>query len=479
MYTIPQHIDPSKIFLINRSKLEERFDPQFYNANLDFSNTIKLSEIAVIKGGKRIPLGYDYSTKETQNLYLRVANMYEGIDFDYNNFKMISDELYNILNKYEVFKNDLIISIAGSIGKVKLISNIPNNKKIILTENCAKILIKNKTIILPEYLLLLLQTSFLKRQIDLSYIQTTIPKLGLDRIGSLRLPNLPDLTTQQKLVDIYNYAYQQKQIKEAQAKKLLASIDSYLLTELGIRLPEEDNGLQARMFTLQFSEVTGRRLDSYYFKKEFIHFFDRLEESQHPIKSLKDISSVITSGITPKSGGDDYVNPTDGIPFIRSGNIDINGNLNFDDLLYISPEIHNTTMKSSKLIKNDLMIAIVGATIGQVGIYKDIREANINQAIALVRLKKGYNYEYIKETIKSSVGQWSLNRLKRPVARANINLEEISTLRLPIPPIEKQNEIANNIQSKRNQAKALQKEAEDILNDVKNKVEQMILSYIH
>ena len=63
-------------------------------------------------------------------------------------------------------------------------------------------------------------------------------------------------------------------------------------------------------------------------------------------------------------------------------------------------------MKSSQVHMNDIMIAIVGATIGQVGIYLSDCEANINQAIALVRLKDGVNVQYVKELIKSKIGQF-------------------------------------------------------------------------
>lgn len=132
-------------------------------------------------------------------------------------------------------------------------------------------------------------------------------------------------------------------------------------------------------------------------------------------------------------------------------------------------------MKSSQVKKEDLLIAIVGATIGQVGIYLDEREANTNQAIALVRLKSGINVQYIKELIKSSIGQLSLNRLKRPVARANINLEEISTIKIPLPPLAKQQEIADHITVLRHQAAQLQQEGKEALEKAKQEVEQMIL----
>lgn len=133
-------------------------------------------------------------------------------------------------------------------------------------------------------------------------------------------------------------------------------------------------------------------------------------------------------------------------------------------------------MKSSKVYNNDIMIAIVGATIGQVGIYHSDKEANINQAIALVRLKDGYDPEYVKELLKSSIGQLNLDRLKRPVARANINLEEIASILIPIPEkVEIQTAIANEIRDIRVKAEAIKNEGNSILENVKEKIEKMIL----
>ena len=60
-YQVPQHIDKSKIFIVRKSAIENRFDVQYYNANLDLSGFVKLSSIVVVKGGKRIPKGYGYS----------------------------------------------------------------------------------------------------------------------------------------------------------------------------------------------------------------------------------------------------------------------------------------------------------------------------------------------------------------------------------------------------------------------------------
>ena len=475
MYQLPQHISKDKIFIVNKSAIDNRLDAQYYSANLDLSGFVKLSSVAIVKGGKRIPKGYGYSEDATPYHYLRVADMDSDAPVDVNGLMNISTEVFDILERYEINEGELAISIAGTIGKTSILKDLPEGKRVILTENCAKILVKPNTELLSEYLKTCLELPIVKKQLDLNNIQTTIPKLGLDKIVGIKLPPIPSVQKQQEIVDYINTAYAQKQAKETEAQQLLDSIDSYLLNELGITLPNLKAELIDRVFYVNYSDLSNR-LDPYYSLKCFQESFEAVHLGKFPVVSLKSLTTLITSGITPKSGGDAYVDDKlNGIPFIRSGNINIDGELDFNDLLYIRPDIHKTIMKSSQVRKNDLMIAIVGATIGQVGIYVFDNEANINQAIALVRLKDGINVEYVKELIKSSIGQLSLNRLKRPVARANINLEEIATIQVVLPPYEIQQKIANQIQTIRQQAKALQAEGKAILEDAKRKVEEMII----
>lgn len=157
--------------------------------------------------------------------------------------------------------------------------------------------------------------------------------------------------------------------------------------------------------------------------------FSKLRNKFEMVK-LSDVSESIFSGITPKSGGDAYCD--DGISFIRSGEILENGSIDPNIELKIKPEIHNGIMKSSKICLNDVLIAIVGATIGKVGLYSCAEEANINQAIAGVRLRQGIiEPKFLLYYLMSKTGQTFLEYLKRPVARANINLEEIGSIEIP------------------------------------------------
>ena len=218
-----------------------------------------------------------------------------------------------------------------------------------------------------------------------------------------------------------------------------------------------------KVFLIKRSNLEGR-CDPHFYKSIFIKNKKKLE--QVGCTKLLHQSLSIFSGITPKSGGDAYCNPSRGIPFIRSGNFLEHGNINFSELLYIKPEIHNDVMRNSKIKQNDLLIAIVGATIGKVGIYKDKRDANINQAIAAVRLKPSLKPEFVRAFLHTSIGQKAIDRIKRPVARANINLEEVGSLDIPDFPISKQNKIIQEMNCAYVAKKQKEAQAQQLLDSI-------------
>jgi type I restriction enzyme S subunit len=121
------------------------------------------------------------------------------------------------------------------------------------------------------------------------------------------------------------------------------------------------------------------------------------------------------------------------------------------------------------------MIAIVGATIGQVGVFDYDIEANINQAIALIRFDEKTDSEFVKSFYLSSLGQKVLDRAKRPVARANINLDEIGSLSIIHPPLSIQQEIATHIRNLRIEAQALKTRAEVTVKEAKLEIENILL----
>lgn len=322
-----------------------------------------------------------------------------------------------------------------------------------------------------DFLTIVLRSDFVLKQTKHLMTGNTLPRLQTIDVDNLLIP-VPSKDIQKKVVTLYFEALEKRNTIIKESETILKSIDSLILQELGINLSEKQT---SKVFKTNLNSIIGTRLDTYFHQPYFEKEFEIIRNSLYNTKLLRDISECITSGITPTSGGKDYTDSETGIAFIRSGDIDIDGDIDFENLLYITPEIHNTRMKSSKIKKNDVMIAIVGATIGQVGIYLSDKEANINQAIALVRVKEGINSEYVKEVVSSSIGQLNLERLKRPVARANINLEEIGSIIIPFPDLDKQNEIVNKVKAIRQKVKQLQNEGNALLEETIQKIEKLIL----
>ncbi len=477
-FILSDEIAKNKIFLLHHSDLGDRLDAQFYWEDMDFSNCIKLSKIAKVSGGKRLPKGFDYSKDITNYRYLRIGNINWDSTLDYDNFKYVSEELYTKLKHYEIHNNDLLLAIVGAtIGKCSLLS-IPNDDKIILTENCAKIQIIDSNI-LPHYLLFLLQSNFVQKQIQLNYVQTTLPKLGLDRVLSLYLPSLPSIEKQQKLLDIYQSAFLLKKQKEKQAKELLNSIDVYLLDELGITLPEVDNSLEKRIFEVNLSQIHNR-FEPHYYKK----YFKDLEESKNKgIYSTEKLSILcnLLNGYAFKSK--DYINNSNTIN-IRMSNIRPNNSFNPDYNIKYLPDSYFNKYKQYLLNDGDLIIAMTDMASDPkiLGVPTIVTNSNNRKLLLNQRVGKFHNYnfdlvtkEYLYNILGSKLLKDYYNQQGARGVQINISREQILNAKIPLPPIKKQNEIAKHIQNIRDKAKQLKNEAVQDLENAKNEVEQMIL----
>ena len=98
----------------------------------------RVGNVSTIKGGKRIPKGYQLTNIETPHVYIRVTDM-KGGSVSFTKLKYITEDIYEIIKAYTISKDDLYITIAGTIGDVGVIPDALHNMN--LTENAAKIMI--------------------------------------------------------------------------------------------------------------------------------------------------------------------------------------------------------------------------------------------------------------------------------------------------------------------------------------------------
>lgn len=464
------NLSNNKMFLLDKSNFEKRFDPQFYLNRVVIKNSIKLSKLVEIKGGKRLPKGQYYSSEITRYRYFRVSNMKEFGLIDWNNLEYISEDIFTFLERYKIEKGDVLISIAGTVGKIAFIENDVEN--IILTENCAKLIIKDKTKLLPKYLHILLELSTTKRQIELGFIQTTIPKLGFDKIEQIELPPIPEIKLQENIIEIYENSILQKAKYESEAEILLASIDSYLLKELGITLPtQEENTLKNRMFIRTIQSITSNRFDPFYHTDDFAQL-DEILDNKLFIK-FSSIIHNITKGETPLWKGESYVE--NGIPFLKVQNISNDGI--FGNITYITEELHNSMVRS-KLKGGELLYTMAGSIGIATYLPNDFGEANINQAIAKIILKDNiqFNKDYLLYCINSIICKKQAQRFLTVSAQPNINFDQIKAIKIPAPTIEKQIEIAKHITQIRQEAQALKNKTKLALQKANEEIENLLLN---
>ena len=126
-------------------------------------------------------------------------------------------------------------------------------------------------------------------------------------------------------------------------------------------------------------------------KSHFIEMFgEPIANQMHwPVKHLKDMSTLITNGTTPKGGSSNYV--ASGIMFLRSQNVWRN-KIVLDDVPYIDEATHSR-MKKSSLHHKDILITKTGrintenSSLGRAALFLgEDNSANINGHVYLVRL---------------------------------------------------------------------------------------------
>lgn len=156
----------------------------------------KLSEIACIKGGKRIPAGQKFSINATNHKYLRVTDMKSNTIVS---CAYISDEIFNLIKNYYITSNDLYITVAGTIGSIGTIPQEYSYSN--LTENADKIVLIDY--INKYWLMFSLLATQIQNQIKESTTKVGQPKLSIKKIEELRIA-LPPYNEQKRIVNKIN-----------------------------------------------------------------------------------------------------------------------------------------------------------------------------------------------------------------------------------------------------------------------------------
>lgn len=416
----------------------QRLDPPFFDGDIIKEKYMPLSKYVEIKGGKRVPKGESFSQIPTNYLYLRLTDIEDFNNLDYTKLPCLSEEVYQKLKRYEIKEGELAFSIAGTIGQTFIVKNIPSGKKVILTENCAKLLIKDVQTLSVDFLNILLQFDFIQNQIAKNRIQTTIPKIGLERIGKIQIPLLPTLEQQKSYAAQYNNVVQVLFNNKLECSLLLDEISDYILSELHIKRNGDELG---KINKIKLSALIGnmfRLSDNQYrksIKYQSLHLYDIAYIEKGKALSKKNIQQ-----------GD--------IPVIAGGQT--------------SPYNHSV----SNYDGNAITISASGAYAGYVWYHRTPIFAS-DCTVIYSKDESVFKTEYIYEVLKAQQGY--LYSLQRGAAQPHVYAKDLNNILIPKVPIEKQEEIIRHVTDIRNHVAQLLENGINNFYKVKIDIENLII----
>jgi len=156
----------------------------------------KISEIAKIKGGKRLPKGYELKAGKTPYVYLRVSDFSDKGTIDDDNLRYVDKDVHDVIKNYIINSDDLYISIAGTIGRTGIVPK--NLSGSLLTENACRLVFNEE--INNRYVYYFTKSSdFISQTIEQTRTAAQ-PKLALSRLGEITL-SIPSFDKQKSIVN--------------------------------------------------------------------------------------------------------------------------------------------------------------------------------------------------------------------------------------------------------------------------------------
>lgn len=339
---------------------------------------MKLSEITLRITKGTTPNSSAFGKNEVTYIKSESLN-YNGI-IDESKFTSIDNKTHTTKLKRSILKkNDILYSIAGmNLGKVGIVDEkyLPAN-----TNQAVALISVNENYLIPKYLYYYLQQRSIINYVNSGVSQSAQPNINLAQIGDFEI-NLPSKQVQAKVV------------------KILDDITNKIKMNNQI-----NNDLQDLCNALYF---------------DLIH---KLNNNNSSIDSIGNIAKCILGG-TPSRAKEEYWNGS--INWINSGEI------NKFRIVEASEKITELGLNKSStslLPKNTTVLAITGATLGQVSRLEI--ETCANQSVIGIIPNNNRLNNYVYLSILNSINDLILKQTGG--AQQHINKNDVETHEIIVP----------------------------------------------
>ena len=449
----------SKMFTIKASEAHgRRLDPSFYSPQykqLDeaFASCcydcyeIRDLRIEVFQGVSRNLLEND------RIRLLKVKNILPDGSIDFGDTEPISDVSVNKILK----DGDIISPFIGAAIKGYKFGYFEDREGERWTfDNNTGVFRNNDERVLSRYLWSFFQLEITHRQLDRIIGGGGVPYLGAEYAKRLKVI-LPPLPEQRKIVAELDAAYAAKRAADERAAKLLASIDEMVLKELGIaNLPNPDTSLSSRIFTVPAREVHNGRLDSIAYQSMRRQFYKNVCAGMYEILRLNEIVDVDRRQ-TDSLGGLTYV----GLE-----------NINGEDGSYCPTSDKESISTAVLFQKDEILFPKLRPYLNKVWLA-DFDGAASTEFFPLI--PNGVSPEYLITYLRLTQVAKVMTLLMTGNTLPRVQLEDVLSLPVPIPPRSVQDRIASTASSIRAEARKLKAGATAALDAVKRRIEVEIV----
>lgn len=348
-----------------------------------------ISEIADVRGGKRLPKGYSLQEENNGFPYITVTDMENGT-VNLEKIRYVPLEVIDQIKRYRISVDEIYISVAGTLGLVGIIPQELNNAN--LTENADKLTnIKCNQFYLLHYL----NNGSLSKLIDSVSTIGAQPKLALYAIQGMPI-FLPSLDEQTKI------------------SSFLSAVDEKIsqLSQKHQLLSQYKQGMMQKLFSQQIR-----------FKADDGSEFGEWEEKQ-----LGEIIKFVNG-----KGHENDVDSDGSYTLINSKFLSTNGS------------VAKKVNKCNQKVMNDSLVMVMsdvpnGKALAKVMYIQDGSNFALNQRIGMFIFHKDHYPKFF---------QYQLNRhqyylaFDSGVGQTNLKKEDVLNCPILVPCIEEQTTIAN------------------------------------
>ena len=315
--------------------------------------------------------------------------------------------------------------------------------------------------LLPEYLYLLFRTERFIKIINESTTGSVRQNLTSEILKTLEIP-LPSISEQETIVKNYYNKITQATTYEQQAETLEKNIENYLFEELGVSFQKYEVLQIGKLHFIEFKEI-----ENWIYNSIEMQFYKDLSKSKFPINTIGDVFDFISRNWEKKANEDKE--------YIELGSID--ANFGILETKTINPK--KAPSRATQIVKTgDLIIGTTRPYLKKFAIIDEkYSDFVASSGFSVIEENKGkYNLYFLNEVIKSDIGIKQFEIKMTGALYPAITQTELESLKIPVPPLSKQNEIAATIATMKQEQKNKIERATLLKQQAEQEFEQTIFS---